>query len=78
MELTELTIKQAHEGLKEKKFSSVDLTKAYLKKIKETDKELNAFLSVAEDSALAQAEEADKKTDDKDEPVEGEVVDDKK
>ena len=59
MDLTELTIKQAHEGLKNKKFTSVDLTKAYLEKIKKSD--LNAFLSVTEKLALAQAEEADKK-----------------
>jgi len=61
MELTELTIKQVHEGLKNKKFTSVDLTKAYLEKIKKTDKDINAYLSVFEESALADAEEADKK-----------------
>ena len=36
MELTELTIKEAHEGLKNKEFTSVDLAKAYLEKIKKT------------------------------------------
>ncbi len=61
MNLTELTIKQAHEGLKNKEFTSVDLTKAYLEKIKKLDKEINAYLSVTEDLALAQAEEADRK-----------------
>jgi len=61
MELTELTIKKAHEGLENKDFSSVDLTRAYLEEIKKTDKDINAFLSVTEDLALAQAEEADKK-----------------
>lgn len=59
-ELTELTIKQAHEGLKNKEFTSVDLTKAYLAKIKEENGDLNAYLSVAEESALAEAQEADK------------------
>ena len=59
MDLTELTIRRAHEGLKSKKFTSVELTKAYLEKIKKSD--LNAFLSVTEDLALQQAEEADKK-----------------
>ncbi len=59
IDLTELTIKQAHEGLKKKEFTSVDLTKAYLDKIKKEDKDINAFLSVTEDLALAQAEEAD-------------------
>ncbi len=61
MDLTELTIKQAHEGLKKGDFTSVDLTKAYLEKIKNADKEINAFLSVDEDFAIHQAEEADKK-----------------
>jgi len=60
MELTELTIKQAHDGLKNKDFSSVDLAKAYLQKIKKIDKDINAFLSITEDSALEQAERADK------------------
>jgi len=59
MELTELTIVQAHEGLKNKEFTSVDLTKAYLEKIKKSD--LNSYLSITEELALAQAEEADKK-----------------
>lgn len=61
MDLSNLTIRQAHEGLKEKKFSSVELAKAHLKNIKKLDKDLNAFLSVAEDSALREAEAADKK-----------------
>ncbi len=59
MELTALTIKQAHEGLKKGEFTSVDLTTAYLEKIKKSD--LNSFISVTEDLALAQAKEADSK-----------------
>ena len=59
MDLTALTIKQAHEGLKKGDFTSVDLTKAYLEKIKKSD--LNSFLSFDEDFALNQAKEADKK-----------------
>jgi len=58
MDLTELTIKQAHEGLKNGDFTSVDLTKAYLENIKKSD--LNAFITVTEESALKQATEADK------------------
>jgi len=61
MDLTELTIKQAHEGLKNKEFSSKELILAYLEKIKKTDKEINAYLSVTEELALAQAERADRK-----------------
>ncbi|MFA6190171.1 MAG: Asp-tRNA(Asn)/Glu-tRNA(Gln) amidotransferase subunit GatA [Candidatus Staskawiczbacteria bacterium] len=59
MNLTNLTIKQAHQGLKNGDFTSVDLTKAYLEKIKKSD--LNTFITVAEELALQQAEEADKK-----------------
>lgn len=61
MGILDLTIAQAHKGLKNKEFSSVDLTKAYLEQIKKTDKDINAFLSVTEDLALAQAESADQK-----------------
>ena len=59
MDLTTLTIREAHEGLKKGEFTSVDLAKAYLEKIKRSD--LNSFLSFDEESALRQAEEADKK-----------------
>ena len=61
MDLTELTIKQIHEGLVNKSFSCVDLTKAYLKNIKEKDKEINAYLTVTEDLALEQAKKVDDK-----------------
>ena len=43
--------------LKEKKISSVEVTKEYLKKIAKS--ELNAFITVCEDEALEQAKEAD-------------------
>lgn len=59
MNLNTLTIKEAKEGLKNKKFSSVELTKACLKQIKKHNKNLNAFLTVAEKEALEQAKKAD-------------------
>jgi aspartyl-tRNA(Asn)/glutamyl-tRNA(Gln) amidotransferase subunit A len=59
MKLNELTIKQAKEGLKAKKFSSVELTKDCLDEIKKRDKTLNSFITVTEDIALGQAERAD-------------------
>ena len=61
MNLINLTIKQAHDGLKKKEFSSKELTLAYLEQIKKTNKDINAFLSVFEDSAVFQAEKADEK-----------------
>ncbi|MCK9393440.1 Asp-tRNA(Asn)/Glu-tRNA(Gln) amidotransferase subunit GatA [bacterium] len=59
--LTNLTIKQANNSLKNKEFSSVELTQAYLKKIKEKDKDIKAYLSVCEDTAISQAKKADEK-----------------
>lgn len=60
MELNELTIKAAGEGLRAGKFTSVDLTKACLARIKERNNNLNAFITVCEKSALAEAVIADK------------------
>lgn len=59
--LNELTIKEAYEGLKEKKFSSLEITKACLEEIKKVDKDIHACLIVEEESALAQAKFADEK-----------------
>ncbi|PIT87363.1 MAG: Asp-tRNA(Asn)/Glu-tRNA(Gln) amidotransferase GatCAB subunit A [Candidatus Magasanikbacteria bacterium CG10_big_fil_rev_8_21_14_0_10_40_10] len=58
--LNELTIVEARAGLDAGDFSSVDLTKACLKRIKERNKDINAFITVCEDLALAQAKKADK------------------
>lgn len=58
-DLNTLTIKEASEGLKKKKFSSVELTRACLDRIKKRNGELNAFITVDEDTALMEAERAD-------------------
>lgn len=60
MELNRLTIRKAVEGLRDKKFSSVELTRACLEKINNRNGKINAFITVTEESALAEAEEADK------------------
>ncbi|MBI2621708.1 MAG: Asp-tRNA(Asn)/Glu-tRNA(Gln) amidotransferase subunit GatA [Candidatus Levybacteria bacterium] len=57
--LNKLTIKQAKEGLKKKEFSSVELTRACLDKIKQTDDKLNAFITLTEKEALEQSKKAD-------------------
>lgn len=61
MSLNQLTITQAHDGLKNKKFSSVELTEAVLGQIKEKDREIHAYLTLNEESALSQAKRIDKK-----------------
>ncbi|MEK7061822.1 MAG: Asp-tRNA(Asn)/Glu-tRNA(Gln) amidotransferase subunit GatA [Patescibacteria group bacterium] len=59
MNLLELTIQDIHLGLKKKDFSSTELTKAYLSKIKKNDKKIGAYLNITEELALSQAEKAD-------------------
>jgi aspartyl-tRNA(Asn)/glutamyl-tRNA(Gln) amidotransferase subunit A len=56
-----LTIHEAHELLKDKKLSSVELARACLKRIKEVEPKVKAFVTVTEELALAQAEEADRR-----------------
>lgn len=59
MLLNELTIIEAAAGLKSKKFTSVELTKACLARIKERNAAINAFITVSEESALFEAKKAD-------------------
>ena len=59
MELHELTLKQQLDGLRESSFSSVELTQEYLKRIKSKDPSINSFITVTEELALKQANEAD-------------------
>ena len=51
------SVAELSKGLKNKDFSSVELTKRYLRRIDRSD--LNAFITVTEDLALSQAKEAD-------------------
>lgn len=59
LNIQELNIKEAREGLKRGDFTARDLTQVCLNNIKEKDGEIHAFLEVFDD-ALNQAEEADK------------------
>ena len=59
-DLHQLTISQAHQLLKERKVSSVELTKASLRHLAEVEDKVRACVTVTEDAALRQAEEADK------------------
>ena len=56
---TDLTIHAAHELLKAKKISSVELTKTYLDRIKAVDSKVRAIVTVTEEHALEQAKKAD-------------------
>ncbi|MCX6011720.1 MAG: Asp-tRNA(Asn)/Glu-tRNA(Gln) amidotransferase subunit GatA [Chloroflexi bacterium] len=59
--ITQLTIHEAHGLLKSKKLSSMELTKACLKRIKEVEPRLKALVSVTGELALKQAERADQR-----------------
>jgi len=61
MDSKTLTIAQAKKDLKAKKYSSVELTKTYLERIKQVDSKVKAFVTVTEEEALKNAKEADEK-----------------
>ncbi|MHB8903796.1 MAG: Asp-tRNA(Asn)/Glu-tRNA(Gln) amidotransferase subunit GatA [Patescibacteria group bacterium] len=59
MNLNELTIKEARLKLDNGEISSLDLTSACLAQIKKLNPDINAVLTICEESALAEAKEAD-------------------
>jgi len=58
-ELYQLTIHEAHELLKQRKISSVELTKSVLRRIAQIEDKLHACVTIADESALKQAEKID-------------------
>ncbi len=60
MNITELTVKELQEKLRNREVSSVEAAKAYFDKIEKTDGEINAYIRLTQDVAMKQAEEADK------------------
>lgn len=58
-DLTSLTIKTAHEKLKKREISSVELTQAFLQRIEKHDGQLESYITVTQDLALEQAKKAD-------------------
>lgn len=63
MEITSLTIRDIRKMLDSKEISSVEITKEYLNRIKSIDDKLQSYITVTEDKALAQAEQAQKVID---------------
>ena len=59
MNITELTVKELQEKLRNREVSSVEAAKAYFDKIEKTDGEINAYIRLTQDVAMKQAEEAD-------------------
>ena len=61
MKLYDLTIRQSHELLKKGEVSSIELTKAVLERISQVEEKLHAIVTVTEELALRQAEQADER-----------------
>jgi aspartyl-tRNA(Asn)/glutamyl-tRNA(Gln) amidotransferase subunit A len=57
--LTDLTIAEAHDGLRARKYSAVELTMAHLHAIEALNPRLNAYITVSHSQALDQARAAD-------------------
>jgi aspartyl-tRNA(Asn)/glutamyl-tRNA(Gln) amidotransferase subunit A len=57
--LTQLTLSDAADGLKAKKFSSKEITQAFLTEIDKSNPHLNAYVVVTHDKALKMADKAD-------------------
>ncbi|WP_299773348.1 Asp-tRNA(Asn)/Glu-tRNA(Gln) amidotransferase subunit GatA [uncultured Pseudoteredinibacter sp.] len=57
----QLTIRELAKGLRDKSFSSVELTQHYLDRIQTLDSAYNSYITVTADQALAQAKAADER-----------------
>jgi len=55
------TIAEISAGLQDRQFSSVEITRAFLARINQFNEELNCFITVTEDKAMADARAADEK-----------------
>lgn len=61
--MIELSIAQAHDGLRAKKFTATELTQAYLDRIEKMDPGLNSYVTVTAEQATQQAKAIDKAGD---------------
>lgn len=61
MNITELTVHKLKEKLEKKELTSYEITKAYIERIEEKEKDVQAFVTTLEKDALEKAEEIDKK-----------------
>ena len=60
-ELWRLTAHEAHEGLRDRQFTSVELTESVLARIESVEPRVNAFITQTAELAIEQAKEADAK-----------------
>ena len=63
MDITELTVHEIQEKLKNKELTVTDITKAYVDRINEKEKDVEAFVTTLTDEALEQAKDIQAKID---------------
>lgn len=61
MEITELTVHELKEKLANKELTISEVTKAYLDRINEKEKDIGAFVTVLEENAMSKAKEIEEK-----------------
>ena len=61
MNITDLTVHELMEKLEKKELTSEEITKAYIDRINEKEKDVDAFVTLTTDDALKQAKEIDEK-----------------
>ena len=61
MNITDLTVHELMEKLEKKELTSEEITKAYVDRINEKEKDVDAFVTLTTDDALKQAKEIDEK-----------------
>jgi len=59
MDITELTVHELKEKLDKKELTSYDITKAYVDRINEKEKDVNAFVTLLTNEALEKAKQID-------------------
>ena len=63
MNITELTVHELKEKLEKKELTRAEITKAYVDRINEKEKDVEAFVTLLTDEAVNKAEEIDKKVE---------------
>ena len=61
MDITELTVHELQEKLKNKELTSAEITKAYVNRINDKEPKVEAFVTTLTDKAISEAEKIDKK-----------------
>ena len=63
MDITELTVHELQEKLKNKELKITDITKAYVDRINEKEKDVKAFVTTLTEESMKQAQELEKKVE---------------